>query len=129
MIIGYTSGVFDMFHIGHSNFLEECRKYCDILYVAVDSDNRVKVLKGKNRPMNNITTRLFNVNEHCDISFIKIFPSQYYLNLIKPDIIFESSIKIQSKKHFSHNLNIVKIPYTHGVSTTKLIQIASEVSN
>ncbi|EJU9788322.1 adenylyltransferase/cytidyltransferase family protein, partial [Vibrio vulnificus] len=45
MIIGYTSGVFDMFHIGHSNFLEECRKYCDILYVAVDSDNRVKVLK------------------------------------------------------------------------------------
>ncbi|MGR5274963.1 adenylyltransferase/cytidyltransferase family protein [Vibrio alginolyticus] len=124
MIIGYTSGVFDILHVGHRSFLQACKRQCDILYVGVDSDTRVKQLKGIFRPVQPEIERVKNVSKYCDYAFIKFNPSQTYFESIQPNVIFESSEKCNSKTIQGFQGKYIKIPYTKDISTTKLITSA-----
>ena len=58
-IIGYTTGVFDLFHIGHLNILKRAKQLCDTLIVGVTVDELV--YKRKNR------IPVIPFNERCEI--------------------------------------------------------------
>lgn len=46
-VIGYTAGVFDLFHIGHLRHLEGARQHCDKLVVGVTTDELCATFKHK----------------------------------------------------------------------------------
>ena len=49
MIVGYTTGVFDLFHIGHLNLLRNARAMCDRLIVGVTTDELMVEYKNGRR--------------------------------------------------------------------------------
>ena len=53
-----TLGSFDLTHIGHARYLEEAKKYGDILVVGVDSDEKIRQRKGETRPIVPATERM-----------------------------------------------------------------------
>ena len=54
----FTNGCFDIIHAGHISYLEEARQQGDRLIVAVNSDESVRRLKGKGRPINPVERRM-----------------------------------------------------------------------
>ena len=56
-IVGYTSGVYDMFHIGHLNLIKKARANCDFLIVSVTTDDLCFSRKGK-RPIISFEDRI-----------------------------------------------------------------------
>ncbi len=47
LIVGYTTGVFDLFHVGHLNILKNAKAMCDFLIVGVTTDEVTIAMKGK----------------------------------------------------------------------------------
>ena len=54
----WVNGCFDILHRGHIELFEYAKSLGDVLIVGVDSDERVKQLKGKTRPINNLEDRI-----------------------------------------------------------------------
>lgn len=125
MVIGITSGVFDLFHEGHMKFLYECGKKCTFLIVGVDTDKLVKLKKGNNRPVNNLDIRLKNLISYssCNV-FIKINSIENYLfEGIHYYFIPANKIISLQREEFLKKMNIlvIRIPYSECTSTTKII--------
>lgn len=59
MIIGFTCGVFDLFHAGHVLMLKECKEHCDYLIVALNRAENIseKINPGKKKPIFSIEER------------------------------------------------------------------------
>lgn len=89
-----AGGCFDILHIGHLKFLEAAKKEGDILIVALESDENVKRLKGRGRPINPQKDRASLLAALEVVDYILLLPEmkthQDYFNLIKylkPDIL------------------------------------------
>ncbi len=89
-----TSGTFDLFHIGHAQYLEKAKELGDVLIVGVDSDARVKKRKGPDRPIVPDSERVLILSHvrHIDVVTIKNVddPSNHLIKMIQPDVLVVS---------------------------------------
>ncbi len=72
-----VTGVFDLLHEEHHNFLSKAKELGDLLLVGLESDERVKRMKGSARPINDVKKRLENLQEWDLADFIFILPEQF----------------------------------------------------
>ncbi|MDR0755621.1 MAG: adenylyltransferase/cytidyltransferase family protein [Puniceicoccales bacterium] len=85
----FTNGCFDLLHVGHVHFLKEAAAQADVLWVAVNSDASVRLLKGPTRPIYPQEARLYLLNAlqcvHGLFTFDGLHLAQE-MELITPDI-------------------------------------------
>ncbi|MBQ8351560.1 MAG: adenylyltransferase/cytidyltransferase family protein [Clostridia bacterium] len=129
MIIGYTTGVYDMFHIGHLNILRRAKEQCDYLIVGVSTDELVRREKNK--------TPIIPFAERCAIveavRYVdKVVPQidknklaaweQYHFNKMFVGSDWKGTPQWQSfEKQFSPlGVEIVYLDHTEGISSTIL---------
>lgn len=129
MRIGYTTGVFDMFHVGHLNILRRAKEQCDYLIVGVSTDELVKNYKNKT-PIIPFEERkaILEAIKYVD----KVIPQEnrdkysayekYKFNVMfvgddwKGNSLFEEV----EKKFKNVGVEVVYFPYTKGTSSTIL---------
>jgi rfaE bifunctional protein nucleotidyltransferase chain/domain len=91
----FVNGTFDLLHPGHISLLNSAKSYGNILLVAIDSDERVKQLKGSSRPINNQEARKTILENLKPVDSVKIFSNEEELaEIIKrfsPDIMMVGS--------------------------------------
>lgn len=87
--IVFTNGVFDLLHPGHVQLLQAARELGDILVVAINSDESVRRLKGKDRPVMNERDRVALVAALDTVDYAILFQEDTPSSLIRalrPDV-------------------------------------------
>lgn len=122
----FVNGTFDILHRGHLEMLRYAGSLGDELLVCIDSDSRVKELKGEDRPINNQEDRKFMLDSLKYVTRCWIFSDEEELEKIieiyQPDIMVKGS-DYQGKKIVGEQYCKEIRFYEHtGHSTTRLIQ-------
>lgn len=127
--VGYTDGVYDMFHIGHLNMIEAAKKECEFLIVGVHSDDVVETYKHRRPIINeNDRKRIIESMKGVDKAVINQFRDKMKLwELYHFDVIFigddwkGTERWIQFEKDLAKvGVDVVYVPYTKGISTTEI---------
>lgn len=131
-LIGYTTGVFDMFHIGHLNILKNAKSQCDHLIVGVSTDELVKQYKNK-KPIIPFEERIEIVKaiKYVDevVPQISMDKRQAWENL-HYNVLFHGSDWKGSAMYDKVirdleevGVKVVFLPHTQGVSSTLLADV------
>ena len=126
MIIGYTSGVYDLFHIGHLNLLRNAKSMCDKLIVGVTTDELVRYKFKKS-----VIPFKERIEIVRSISFVDIAIPQSEIDKfkiwkkLKYNILFVGDDWYDNKKWKNYEtklkkkkVKIIYFPYTKGTSST-----------
>ncbi len=127
--VGYTTGVFDLFHVGHLNILRRAKEQCDYLIVGVSTDELVYEYKNK-VPVIPFVERRAIVEA---IKYVDEVVSQESMNKLeavkkyKANVVFvgsdwkgTESWNRHEKEFAEVGCSVTYIDYTDGISSTKL---------
>lgn len=124
-MIVFVNGTFDVIHPGHLALLNYAKSLGDYLIVAIDTDRRVKELKGSSRPINNQYERKLMLENLKSVDEVKFFDTDS--DLIS--IIEECDLMVKGSDYKGKSIigedvcpRIVFFERINGYSTTEKIQ-------
>ena len=135
--VGYTTGVFDMFHIGHLNILQRAKEQCDYLIVGVSTDEVVESYKNKTPiiPFNEriaIVSALKCVDEVVPQTSMNKMEAWEKLHF---DVLFHGSdwkgsdmYNKMIEEFATVGVDVVFLPHTEGVSSTLLSEVLHKIN-
>ncbi len=128
--IVFTNGCFDILHAGHVHYLNEARKFGDVLVVGLNSDRSVRSIKGDLRPVVSQDERAYVVVSLKAVDYVTIFDEDTPLHLteyLEPHVLVKggdwSEDRVVGGESVVKRGGSVKIiPFVNGRSTTSLIE-------
>ena len=127
--IGYTTGVFDLFHVGHLEILRKAKENCDYLIVGVSTDELVQEYKNK-KPVITFEHRMEIIKSIKYVDEVVVQKDRDKLSALHKigfHIMFVgddwkgSSIFLELEKKFQkYGVEIFYFPYTKNISSTSL---------
>lgn len=127
--IGYTDGVYDLFHVGHLNMINTAKEHCEYLIVGVHGDEVVKEYKHRVPIINeNDRRKIVASIKGVDEAVINQFRDKLKLwELYHFDVVFigDDWKGTERWNQFEKVLgelgvDVVYVPYTKGISTTEI---------
>jgi rfaE bifunctional protein nucleotidyltransferase chain/domain len=122
-----VNGTFDILHRGHVELLEYAKGLGEFLLVCIDTDRRVKELKGENRPINNQADRAFMLQGLKCVDAVWTFDSEEDLERICE--MYQPNVMVKGKDYegkrivgAKHCKEIKFVELVDGYSTTNIIQ-------
>lgn len=124
-----TNGCFDLLHAGHINLFSASKQLGDILIVAIDDDESVKILKGSGRPVLHAKERVRILSALDAVDYVVVFSSQELtklIEIIQPDILTKGSNYTTTQVFGRERVEalggkVVLIPVTEDISSTRII--------
>jgi glycerol-3-phosphate cytidylyltransferase len=137
MVIGYTSGVYDLFHIGHLNLLRNAKGMCDKLIVGVTTDELVSYKNKKAVIPHNERMEIVRAIQYVDSVVPQEDMDKFEMwKKLKFDVMFVGDDWYASpkweelEKQFKEvGVRIVFFPYTKGTSSTLLNETLKRLRN
>lgn len=135
-IVGYTTGVYDMFHIGHLNVIKHAKEQCDYLIVGVSTDELVRHEKNKTPviPFNEraaIVEALKYVDEVVPQTDKNKFGAweKYHFDkmFVGSDWKGTQQWNRYEKEFAPVGVEIVYLQYTDGISSTQLTEVIKDI--
>lgn len=125
----FTNGCFDVLHAGHVDLLQYAKSKGELLIVGINSDNSVKRLKGKNRPINTLEMRARVLSALNVVDYIVCFEEdtpEKIIQEISPDILIKGgdySIETIVGADFvlQNGGEVEAMPFRFNMSTTKIL--------
>lgn len=130
--VGYTQGVYDMFHIGHLNLLNRAKNQCEVLIVGVNADFLVKEYKHKTPVINEIERCeiVSNIKSVDKCAIVHTLDKKELFKQFHFDVVFigddwkGNSRWEETKRELEKvGVDVVFLPYTPDVSSTELRSI------
>jgi D-beta-D-heptose 7-phosphate kinase/D-beta-D-heptose 1-phosphate adenosyltransferase len=124
--IVFTNGCFDILHLGHVKYLEEAKKYGDVLILGLNADSSVKKLKGDSRPINSQEDRAYILVSLRSVDYVVIFEEDTPYELIKavkPHVLVKGG-DYEGKEVVGQDIadEVKLVKFVDGKSTTDTIK-------
>lgn len=125
----FTNGCFDVLHKGHAHLLHEASTYGDMVVLALNSDESIRRLKGKDRPINTLQDRAEMLSYFPAVDWIVSFDEdtpEVLIQKLNPDVLVKGGDytpeQIVGAEYVIQQGGQVKIiPFVHGYSTSNII--------